>query len=383
VTETEESNVSGDEATSQLTRAAGPPSFEALLDRPEIVWMGQNTTHLEPPAEVIAALEKCTRDREFQLYAPALGFEELRSLIVEDLAIAGAESWVTDGAVAGLHHICTGLAPRISRVIATDPGWPWPGRFAQLENVPVTNLPIYAEDNGFRLTAAQVAEVIEPNSLIYLIDPINPLGSRYGADELEAIVRLARDTDSLIVHDCTYRHFATGHTLVGNLYPEGTFTTYSFSKWLGLAGLRLGAVVAVPELLARLTQVPSNPLGASIVAQRAAIAGLKVKESWLGKLLPVNQRNLQIVHDCIEESGIGRVAVWPSHGNFLAADVSASGWSADDLCAAMLDRDVFIRPGTYQSPEFGTRFIKVSTSVPVEWAERFAAAWNTLPEARA
>jgi hypothetical protein len=37
---------------------------------------------------------------------------------------------------------------------------------------------------------------------------------------------------------------------------------------------------------------------------------------------------------------------------------------------------VFIRPGTYQSPLFGERFVKVSTSVPPDWAQRFAAAWS-------
>lgn len=354
------------------------PSFEHLLARPGLAWMGQNTTHLEPPAEVTAALQDSLRRREFQLYAPALGFEQLREQIVDDLGLAGSAAWVTDGAVGGLHHLCTGLAGSISRVITTDPGWPWPARFAGLRGVPSTVLDVYSAEQGHRVTAAQVAEVIEPGSLIYLIDPLNPLGSRHERAELTAITDLARATGSLVVHDCTYRHFATGHTLAAELYPEGTFTTYSFSKWLGLAGLRLGAVVAVPELLARLTAVPSNPLGASITAQRAAVAGLSVKEPWLARVRAANTRNQETVRAAVERSGLGRVLVWPSHGNFVAVDVAGSGWTADALCAAVLDRDVFIRPGTYQSPRFGDRFVKVSTSVPEEWAQRFAAAWAGL-----
>jgi hypothetical protein len=98
---------------------------------------------------------------------------------------------------------------------------------------------------------------------------LNPLGGRYQAEELTAIVELARRTRSLIVHDCTYRHFADGHLLAATLYPEGTFTTYRFSKWLGLAGLRLGAVVAAPELLARL----AGPITRS-VADAATVFGL-------------------------------------------------------------------------------------------------------------
>ena len=114
------------------------PSFEALLQRPDLAWMGQNTTHLDPPPEVIRALVDSTMQREFQFYAPALGFAELRELIVADLGLTGSSAMITDGAVGGLHHICTALAPGLSRLITTDPGWPWPGRFVELEGVPVT-----------------------------------------------------------------------------------------------------------------------------------------------------------------------------------------------------------------------------------------------------
>jgi aspartate/methionine/tyrosine aminotransferase len=343
-----------------------------------MAWMGQNTTHLDPPPELVEALLASTRAHEFQLYAPGPGFAELRALVVDDLGLPGFEAWITDGAVGGLHHICTALAPTISRLITSDPGWPWPARFVGLEGVPNTTLAIYSPDLGFKLQAHQIAEVIEDGSLIYLIDPLNPLGSRYERDELQAIVDLARATGSLLIHDCTYRHFATGHTLAAELYPEGTFTMYSFSKWLGLAGLRIGAVVAEPQLLDRLTRVPSNPLGANIQGQRAAIAGLRVKDAWLERLRAGNARSQEIVIGAIRASDVGEIVVEPSHGNFVAADVSAAGWDAEALCETLLAEDVFIRPGTYQSPAFGERFVKISTSVPVAWAVRFAAAWTRL-----
>ena len=352
--------------------------FEALLKRPDLAWMGQNTTHLEPPPEVVAALEESTRRREFQFYAPALGLAELRELIVADLGLPGSTAMITDGAVGGLYHICTTLAPQLSRLITTDPGWPWPGRFVQLQGVPVTAVEVYSAAVGYKLTAAALAEVIEPGALLYLIDPLNPLGSSYTRDELAAIIELARAHDAIVVHDCTYRHFADGHTLAAELYPEGTLTTYSFSKWLGLAGLRLGAVVGRPELLARLTATPAAPLGAAISAQRAAIAGLRVKEPWLRQLRQVNRHNQQIVTAAVERTPFVHVVVRPSQGNFLAVDIGGDRRTADQVCAALLERDVFIRSGTYQSPAFGQRFVKVSTSVPTAWAERFAAAWTDL-----
>src|SRR3984885_6128495 len=312
---------------------APAPSFEALLQRPDLAWMGQNTTHLDPPPEVVRALIDSTMQHEFQFYAPALGFAELRELIVADLGLPGSTAMITDGAGGGLHHVCTALAPGLSRLITTDPGWPWPGRFVELEGVPVTAVEVYSAEAGYKLPAAALAEVIEPAALLYLIDPLNPLGSSYDRDELEAIVDVARAHSAIIVHDCTYRHFADGHTLGAVRYPEWTLTTYSFAKGHGLAGLRLGAVVGPPELLDRLTATPSNPLGANIQAQRAAIAGLKVKDPWLHRLRQINRRNQQIVAEAVQHSSLGHVLVDPSQGNFLAVDVSGQDWTADRVCA--------------------------------------------------
>jgi aspartate/methionine/tyrosine aminotransferase len=354
---------------------ATAPSFEALLERPGLAWMGQNTTHLEPPPEVIEALAESTRRREFQFYAPALGLSELRSQILADLGLPAMSALITDGAVGGLHHLCTTFAADISGLVTTDPGWPWPGRFVARCGVPVTAVGVYENGHGGKLSAAELAAAITPNALVYLIDPLNPLGSCYTRAELLELVEVARAADALIVHDCTYRHFADRHTLVAELYPERTLTTYSFSKWLGLAGLRLGAVVAAAPLADRLSAVPANPLGANIQAQRAAIAGLRVKDPWLRLLTATNRRNQRVVADAVAASGLGRIVVEPSQGNFLAVDISGSGWSSDALCAALLRCDVFIRPGTYQSPRYGERFVKISTSVPPDWADRFAQAW--------
>jgi len=353
------------------------PSFEELLANDRLVWMGQNTTHLEPPAAVVEAIERCVAAREFQLYAPPPGFARLRELIVEDIGLPGADAWVTDGAVAALHRICAVLAPEASRLITSDPGWPWPGRFVGETGMPVVALPIY-EAPSRRLTAEQIAAVIEPRSIIYLIDPLNPLGSLYPRDELAAIAELARDSDSWVIHDSTYRHFADGHTLVAELCPERTFTTYSFSKWLGLAGLRIGAVIAQPELLARVTRVPANPLGSSILAERAAIAGLEHRAPWLDRLRATNRRNLRAVEAVVADTGFGTVVVPDSQANFLSIDIAGTGLHSEEVCDRILEHDVFIRPGTYQSPAFGERFVKVSTSVPEAWADRFADAWRSL-----
>jgi aspartate/methionine/tyrosine aminotransferase len=356
--------------------------FDQLVGRSNLVWMGQNTTHLEPPREVLAAISESIGRREFQIYAPPLGLEQLRELIALDLGLPGCEVIVTDGAVSGLYHICKQLGGGISELVTTDPGWPWPEQFLAAVGKPARLIDVYDAAVGYKLTVANLRKDLKPGSLIYLIDPLNPLGSSYSADELKQICAVARDARCMLVHDCTYRHFARNPTLAAHYYPEGTLTTYSFSKWLGLAGFRIGAIAAPPALAAKLASAPPNSLGSNIVAQRAAIAGLKVRRQWVEHLRTVNWANQEIVVAAMREAGLGQPVVYPSDGNFFAVDISSTSWTGDALAAAFLTHDVFIRSGTYQSKASGQRFVKISTAVPTEWANRCANAARKVIRSR-
>src|SRR5216683_2930037 len=182
--------------------------FDGLSATPGLYWLGQNTNHIESHPAVREAMLRSIEAGEFNAYAPPLGFEALRSAIVTDLGTPDAE--------------------------------------------------------------ALKAHVDERTAIIYLVDPNNPLGIRYSRKEIESFVAIARDCGALLVHDCTYRDFADGHTPALHVAPEGAVVSMSFSKWLGLAGLHIGALVAAPELFGELAQTSTSVLGASVVAQRAA-----------------------------------------------------------------------------------------------------------------
>jgi aspartate/methionine/tyrosine aminotransferase len=358
--------------------------FGELVGNRDLVWMGQNTMHHEPHPDVLAALQECIARREFQMYAPPLGLDELRTLVLDDLGLVGAEAIVTDGAVSGLYQTCAVLGRDASQLIATDPGWPWPSQFLSAIGKPGVVVDVYSERCGYKLQADQLRRVLKDRSLIYLIDPLNPLGSAYSHDELRDICGLARQSRSTLIHDCTYRHFSRESHLAATFYPEGTVTTYSFSKWLGLAGMRVGALVGSADLIARLAEAPPNSLGSNIMAQRAAIAGLRNKQQWLHQVRGFNLANQAIIAAAVQASGLGEAVVYPSNGNFMSIDLTRSGWDSEQLGAELLRRGFFVRAGTYQSKLHGHRFVKISTSVPKRWASRLAEELLglSMPETR-
>lgn len=353
--------------------------FDQLFNSKDLIWLGQNTNHFPIPDAVRKALLECIESEEFHIYAPPAGIQELRDLILEDLGLPDSTVLVTDGAIEGLYHTCRTLCGPGDEFITTDPGWKWPIAFARASGAKAVEIPIYGAEYGYRLSPSQLeAAVTEKTRLIYLVDPNNPLGICYTADEIEAFARIARQAKAYLIHDCTYRHFADNHTLAANRYPEGTITTYSFSKWLGLAGLRVGAVVGAGEIIETLAEAPPNNLGSNVLSQRAAIAGLKVKESWFPDVLRRQRANQSAIRDAALKIPGLAAPVFPSNGNFMILEVGESGVTPDNLVDVLRQAGIMIRQGGYHSDRFGDRFVKISTTVPEPWIQRLCDA---LPDA--
>jgi aspartate/methionine/tyrosine aminotransferase len=251
-------------------------------------------------------------------------------------------------------------------------------QFAQASGASVVEIPIYGPEYDYRLSPRQLeAAVNDETRIIYLVDPNNPLGTTYTPSEIEAFAGIAREVGAFFVHDCTYRHFADSHTLAARFYPERTITIYSFSKWLGLAGLRVGALVSSPDLVEQLAAAPPNNLGSNVVSQRAAIAGLEVKGEWLPEINRRQRRNQAEIRKAVQQVPGLSVAVYPSQANFLVVECTDAGITPEALCEAYRAKGIMIRQGRYHTPRFGHRFVKVATTVPESWADAFC---SQLPE---
>jgi histidinol-phosphate aminotransferase len=346
--------------------------FDELSATPGLHWLGQNTNHIESHPAVREAMIRAIEGDEFNAYAPPLGFEALRSAIIADLGTPGAEALVTEGGVNALAMICRARCKPGTTLVTTDPTWKWPCLFARQAGAEVIEIPIYDPACNYRLTAeALKANVDDRTAIIYLVDPNNPLGIRYTREEIESFAAIARDCGALLVHDCTYRDFADEHTPALHIAPEGSVVSMSFSKWLGLAGLRIGALVASPKLFEEFAQTSTSVLGASVIAQRAAQAGLAVKSEWMKNVRGIDRGNKTMIREAVAGIDGLKLPIYPSHGNFLVLETVEAGIRPEALVECYRRQGIMIRQGTYHTQRFGDRFVKVSTSVPSPWVEKF------------
>jgi histidinol-phosphate aminotransferase len=125
------------------------------------------------------------------------------------------------------------------------------------------------EADGFRLDPALVPESAD---LVVVGNPTNPTSVLHPA---EALVRLARPGRTLVV-DEAFMDAVPGEreALAGRTDVPGLVVLRSLTKTWGLAGLRIGYVLAAPEVIAELERAqPLWPVSSPALAAAEACVG--------------------------------------------------------------------------------------------------------------
>ncbi|MFH0815772.1 MAG: pyridoxal phosphate-dependent aminotransferase [Methanobacteriota archaeon] len=342
----------------------------------DIVWMSQNTNHLPSHPAVDEAIMGSVRDHEYNLYPHSKGVQGLPEAILNDLhAPSGYHALVTNGGIEALYIMTRTLLKPGDTVVATDPSFlPIHDEIRMCGAIP-KELNIYRPP--WKLTPEWVNESIDGSTrMLLLIDPINPLGTTYTKDEVRALCEIAEDRQLTVIDDLTYRDFNPNHVPAYQFLPDSTVVAYSFSKSCGMAGMRLGALVAPEKLMDKLKVYNTNVLSANVLAQRAALAALKTKPQWLDGMRKTVQRNQEIIKSAVDKVNGTFIPVYPSCANMLVIDVGNTGVDPDKVQEKMLyEHQVFVRSGKYVSKAYGARFVRVSFTVPEEGAQKFAKAF--------
>jgi len=196
---------------------------------------------------------------------------------------------------------------------------------------------------GFRLDAdAALAAADARTKMIFLSSPNNPSGTLQPAQE---IARLARKAEAVVFVDEAYSEFA-GKSAAGLVKKlPNLIVSRTFSKAWGLAGIRLGYLIA-PEKIIGLVRKIKPPYNVSRVSGEIALAALAggraAMRATAGKLL-ADRKKLEA-----RLSGMG-FEVFPSSANFLLCRcpewVGASALQKALAKRGVILRDFSSRPG--------------------------------------
>jgi aspartate/methionine/tyrosine aminotransferase len=360
-----------------------PSNFDyAHRNRDDIVWMSQNTNTIPLPSEIENAILESVKSREYNLYPYAPGIHGLKDEIFKDLGLSQDEfdCLITPGGIEALYILNRALLSEGDNVIASDPSFMPIHHQIRLSKADVKEIEVYKEP--WKLTVEQVKEAVDAKTKMFLlIDPLNPLGTPYSKGEVKAFCDICEDHDLIMIDDITYRDFADDHTLTSDFIPERTLITYSFSKNCGFAGMRIGALVAPKKMMKELKTFNTNVLSVNILAQRAALAALMTKKSWIDNVVSISRKNQENIKNCVDQIEGVFLPVYPSNTNMFVIDISETGIIPDDVEKKLLfDHNVFVRGGNYLSKKFGSNFVRTSFSIPEKQCMKFCEAFPKVME---
>jgi aspartate 4-decarboxylase len=127
------------------------------------------------------------------------------------------------------------------------------------------------EEDKFQFTDADFEKLADPTvKALFLVNPGNPSSVAMGDAALEKLVSFVktRRPDLIILTDDVYGTFVRGFQSVMGHLPENTIGVYSYSKYFGCTGWRLGVIaVARDNIFDRLIHDAPDDVRATVAAR--------------------------------------------------------------------------------------------------------------------
>ncbi len=189
--------------------------------------------------------------------------------------------------------------------------------------------------------------------LIFLANPSNPDGGVASRADIERLLALP----AMLVLDEAYAEFA-GESYAARVPTQPNLIVLrTFSKWAGLAGLRVGYCIAPRPVAARILQckAPENVNAAGIVAARASLDDIEYLTANVRCIVEERERlSAALVK-------LGFLQPLPSRANFILCRVV--GRDARQINDALAARDILIR--VFDSPRL-RNYIRIGVGKPEE-----------------
>ncbi len=178
-----------------------------------------------------------------------------------------------------------------------------------------------------------LAAVDDRTKMILIATPNNPTGNPIAEEHVRRLLA----TGAMVVIDEAYAEFA-GRTFVPwvNDY-ENLVVLRTFSKWAGLAGLRVGYAVFHPSAMEWFWRI-KPPYTVNVLAQAAAIASLADRDYLMHNVrLLVAERERMAA----ELAKLGYLKVYPSAANYIYVKVLQGDALA--IKKALETKGIFVR----------------------------------------
>ena len=202
---------------------------------------------------------------------------------------------------------------------------------ARLAEAEIVSVP---RNSTWDIDIPAMLEAIDDSArIVFLASPNNPTGNLLTERDARALLK----TGVIVCVDETYYEFS-GSTLCPLLDEyENLVILRSFSKWAGIAGLRVGYAIASSELIGHLMDI-KQPYNINIAGEAAVLAALEHRGELLERAATLIEQRKRLEAVVDEFPGI---SYYPSEANFLLCRFERR--TAEEAYVGLAQRGIFVR----------------------------------------
>ncbi len=344
--------------------------FDIAATMSDVISLGVGEPDFETPWKIRSAAIK-SLERGKTRYSSNRGLAELRKEIANYLRRKYSLSYepeseilVTVGGSEAIDAALRSIVNPGDEVIIPQPSYVCYVPMVQMAGgVPVI-IENKAEDD-FKLTAAELKENITPKTkAIILPYPSNPTGAIMERADYEAIEKLIKDTDIILLSDEIYAELTfngkkhVSPAAVGSL-RERTIVINGFSKAFSMTGWRLGYTCGPKEILTQITKLHQySIMCAPTTSQYAAVTALRDCDEEVAAMMEEYDTRRKLMVKGF--NSIGLECREPEGAFYAFPSIKSTGMMSGEFCEKLLEKEkVAVVPGTAFG-ESGEGFIRAS-----------------------
>jgi aspartate/methionine/tyrosine aminotransferase len=335
----------------------------AKLENPLNLSIGQPDFDVPDPVKQ-SAIQAITDGNN--RYTQTQGIAALRERIAAELSsqfgVKDPALLVTSGVSGGLLLALMVTVNAGDEVLIADPYFVM---YKHLVNL-IGGKPVFVDTYpDFRLTADRIrSHVTDKTRVLMLNSPCNPTGAVLSAEELDAVLDVAREHNLLVLSDEIYDSFCydTSYESAYGRY-ENTVLLKGFSKTWAMTGWRLGYAAGPAEVIGAMTMLQQY----SFVCAPSMVqwAGLTAFDTDMSEHSEDFRRRRDLIYTALKDD----FEVTRPSGAFYIFP-KAPGGRAEEFVTEAINRNVLIIPGNVFS-ERATHF-RISYAADRETIERGA-----------
>jgi histidinol-phosphate aminotransferase len=344
-----------------------PPNLEALAARAgvsadQLIRLDANENPYGPTPRAVEALGR------FEGYGFYADYRALAEALARYAGVSAEKVVLGNGGDEIIDLAVRLFVAPGEAVIVCPPAFDMYAVSAEAHRAQVLSIP---RGDDFSLDVAGIETLVARSrpearpKLLFLTSPDNPDGGMIPRETMYRLLKLPL----AVVVDEAYIEFGGESVLPLLADHDNLLVLRTFSKWAGMAGLRLGYAVAVPQVAQAMQRLrpPYNVNAAAVVAALATLEDMARVQATVARIVAERERLLAAL------AALPGVQPLPSQANFCFCWLE--GRSGRELAGALAERGILIR--SFSDPRLANG-VRISVGRPEQNDALLAALQEIL-----